>query len=368
MEDNPGWFAHPFYEKWAEPFEDKYQMVDMVMVGDNTFAKNKTKKKEFRHCTFCDKSHPYTKFNNDAHLLSKIIGNTNLFSTFECDSCNNKFSLFETDLASFLGLGRSITSLSNNKKAPGFPGIGLEARSIIFKDKKLMVIHKENAERNVEEGSTKLDYQKPTYTPANIYKLFLKCALSVLPQNEVIRDYKLALLYLQGGQVLTGSHINVFRFPLTVKMPLHVYIFKKKIPSDKIPTYIMSFYFDNMVVSFPVLLHCDDLIYLNETVQIPAPPPYFIHGNDLTPIVPTFTRYDLSSPLKLKFEPEEITMQFNKDDLDNATMFDTKTGELKQTVYNPAGSKYFIATEHGTVFSKEELPELMERIEQEFSI
>lgn len=367
MEENPGWFPHPSFEKWAEPFEDKYQMVDMLMIGDSAFAINKTRKQVGRHCIFCNKSYPDTKFKNDAHLLSRMIGNPDLFSTFECDSCNNNFSLFETDLAWFLGLGRSITGLSNNRKAPGFPGIGTEAKSVLFRDKKVMVIHKENAERNAEEATTKLSYQKPSYTPANVYKLFLKCALSCLPQEEVVRDYCLALEYLRGGKVLTGAHINMFRFPLTVKMPLHVYIFKKKSEADKLPMYIMSFYFDNLVITLPVLLHREDTRYMNEEIQLPAAPPYFIHGNDLAPIVPSFATYDLSSPFKLKAEPEEITMQFNKEHLANASWFDPKTGEQMLTAYNPAGSKYFIATENGMKFTKDELTELISLIEKKFS-
>ena len=60
-----------------------------------------------------------------------------------------------------------------------------------------MVIHNENAERNAEEGSTKLAYQKPTYTPANVYKLFLECALSALPRQEVLKDKVMdGILYL----------------------------------------------------------------------------------------------------------------------------------------------------------------------------
>jgi len=367
MDEKIGWYAHPAFEKWAEPFEDKYQLVNMLMIGDPAFSKNKTHKQIGRHCNFCNKDYPEAKFDTAAHLLSKMIGNTDLYSTFECDDCNNKFSLFETDLASFLGLGRSITGLKESRLPPGFAGIGLEAKSFFFKGKKLLVIKKENAERNLEEGSTKLQYQKPSYTPANIYKLFLKCALSVLPQDEVVSEFQLALKHLQGGTVLGGAHINIFRFPLTLNMPLHVYIFKKKIITDKLPAYVVSFYFDNLVITIPVLLHRDDLVHLNQSVQMPASPPYFVYGNDIDKIEPSFFTHDLSSPVKLKFEPEEIIMQFNKSDLEQSTRFDPKTGEETQTAYNPAGSKYFIGTEEGTSFTKEELTELISVIDKKFS-
>ena len=367
MEDKLGWYVHSAFKAWAEPFEDKYQMVDMIMVGDAAFAKNKTKKQQGRHCIFCNKTNSETTFKDDAHLLSRMLGNTDLFSTFECDKCNNLFSKLETDVASFLGVGRSITGMSEARHAPGYPGIDLNARFMVFNNKKLLVIHKENAERNAEEGTTKLKYQKASYTPANIYKLFLKCALSILPNDEVVKDFQLALQHLQGGTFLGGAHINVFRFPLTVKMPLHVYLFKRKSDTDKLPLYVASFYFYNLVVNVPVLLHQEDIKFMNQNIEMPAAPPYFVYDCDLHPIVPTFTTHDLSSPYKLKYEPEELLMKFNLADLENTVRFDPATGEETHGTYNPAGSKYFIQTESGTTFTKEEIPDLLKAIEEEFS-
>ena len=37
MEEKIGWEAHPAYEAWAQPFEDKYQMVDVLMGGDKAY-------------------------------------------------------------------------------------------------------------------------------------------------------------------------------------------------------------------------------------------------------------------------------------------------------------------------------------------
>src|SRR5438046_2508594 len=116
MEDKLGWYPHSSLTTWAEAFEDKYQMVDMIRVGDTTFAKNKTRQQQGRHCIFCNKSYPEVTFKHAAHLLSRMIGNTDLFSTFECDECNSRFSLLETDVASFLGLGRSISGMKGERK------------------------------------------------------------------------------------------------------------------------------------------------------------------------------------------------------------------------------------------------------------
>ena len=100
---------------------------------------------------------------------------------------------------------------------------------------------------------------------------------------------------------------------------------------------------------------------------MPASPPYFVYGNDINKIEPSFFTHDLSSPVKLKFEAEEIIMQFNKSDLEQSTRFDPETGEETQSAYNPAGSKYFIGTEEGVSFTKEELTELINVIGEKFS-
>jgi len=366
-EEKLGVYPHRLYDHWAPAFEAKYQMVDFLMNGDTAFSKNKIRKQEGRHCIFCNKNFPQTTFKNAAHLISKMIGNTSLYSTFECDACNNKFSKLETELGYFLGIGRSITGMKDNRLPPGFSGIGLNAKSFLLNGKKILVIKKEDAERNLNEGITKLKYKKPAYTPSNIYKLFLKCALSILPQEEVVSDFELALEYLKGGKVLLGACINIFRFPLTMNMPLHIHLFKKKNPNDKLPAYIVIFYFDNLVVSLPVLLHRHDLVNLKEPVEIPNCPPYFFYGNNINELKASFSTHNLSSPKKLELEEEEeITMKFDQSSLENSVRFDTMTGEVEHTKYNPAGSKYFIATEPGATFTKEEIQELTVMINNKF--
>lgn len=50
-------------------------------------------------------------------------------------------------------------------------------------------------------------------------------------------------------------------------------------------------------------------------MEIPITPPYFVRGNELAPIIPTFSQHDLSSQLKLKNEQEIIGIQFFKGEL-----------------------------------------------------
>lgn len=366
MKEKLGWFVHPAFSTWAPPFEAKYQMVDFFKTGDPAFSKYKTKKQDGRHCIFCNRSYPEATFGNAAHLISKMIGNKDLYSTFECDDCNNRFSLFETDLSYFLGIGRSFSAMHENKKIPGFAGGNLDAKSIVFNGKKILIIKTQNAEHSYSDGVAKLMYQKPTYTPANVYKLFLKCAISVLPMEVINSDYQLALSYIRGEKVLSGAHVNIFRFPLSVKMPLHIQIFHKKVKSEPIPTYIASFYFDNLVVTFPVLLHRNDLQYMNKKINLLIAPPYLVYGNDISKLAPSVSMQNLSSPIKLKYEIDELNIEFEKSQLEKAALYDPVNGTESVESFNPADSKYQIITEENVAFTKEELAELHKRIELEF--
>ncbi len=128
----------------------------------------------------------------------------------------------------------------------------------------------------------------------------------------------------------------------------------------------LHFYFDNLVITFPVLLHRNDLQYINQKITIPIAPPYFMDGNDLNELVPSITMHNLSSPNKLKYELDELNMEFEKSQLEKAVRYDPVTGAESIEALNPANSKYQIISLDDTTFTKEELSELSKRIELEF--
>lgn len=359
-----GWFEPKQFKKQSELFEYHYKMVDFITAGEHTFKKKKSNGRYGDNCLFCGKSYPTVQFKNAPHLLSNMLG-SDLYSKFECDECNSYFSKLETDFASYLGIGRSFTRLDDSKKTPGFSAIGLEVKTILFKGHKIIITKNEN-QSNTKDGVSKLMYGKPTYTPSNVYKLLLKYGLSVLPIETVTTKYNKALEFLKSNKIFQGSIICIYKYPLTVKMPLHVHVFRKKDMNDKLPTDVISLYFDNVVITLPIPFHLDDMTFWNESITIPVAPPYFIGGHDMGEIEALQYKDNLSSPNLKKNEPEELSIAINRSDPNKSYAYNLKTGESSEQDYNPSDIKFLIATQEGVSFTKEELHELNNIIQEKF--
>ncbi|HSY61040.1 MAG TPA: hypothetical protein VK796_04145, partial [Cytophaga sp.] len=171
-------FPHPDFADRAKLFFNKYELLTIKGPGNPNYSKRRLKKYKDRTCRFCGRSFPVTNFYNYSHLLPQLIGNGDMYSDFECDECNVIFSSYENDLAEFLGISRSITGMSGTKKTHGFVARKLSAKSRSFIGNNILIIAPEDLKR--EGNKTMITYTKNPFTPANVYRSFLKSALSLL--------------------------------------------------------------------------------------------------------------------------------------------------------------------------------------------
>ena len=104
----------------ADQFFSKYELK--YKFDTNIDKKRYLGKNNNKICRFCDKTEPNTSFKKDAHVIPQLIGNHKLLSNFECDICNDLFSIFENSLASYLGPLRTIAGIVGRKgtKRPQF--------------------------------------------------------------------------------------------------------------------------------------------------------------------------------------------------------------------------------------------------------
>ncbi len=361
---------HPFFPERARLFYEKYDVLELLGTGDNRYSRKALKKRSIRVCRFCNRDCSRTTFKNDSHLVSRFIGNTDLFSDFECDECNNKFGQFEKDLSYFIGISRSITGLNGERKAPSFVASRLSAKSRSFIGQNILILSKkdlneENSEEDRRAGKTTITYTKPPYIPSNVYKALVKAALSILSEDEVGKNYSKGIEYLMGGNFLSGAHISGYTLPFEINMPLHIQIFKKRNAADCIPTHVFGFYFQNHIIYLPLPLHKEDIPFYNRKMDMPYAPPYFLHGNPVVNIVPSSYQRDLSSNEIVNDDKESMIMMINPDFFATSYKYDPIEDEFVKGENNPLNTKYIIVTRAGTTFTKEQVRELTEFLKRE---
>jgi len=354
-------FSHPEFESQAKEFQKRYDLYDIVATGDSRYSKRNQRTTAASICRFCGLGYPDTKFSNLSHLLSKMIGNTNLYSGFECDKCNEKFSDYENDLADFLGISRSITGMSGEKQAPGFVGRRIGAKSRSFAGNNILIIAPEDVKR--EGTKTTISYVKKAYSPFKIYKALLKCALSLLSEQEVNRDYNRAINCLNGKAAMTsGATISGYQLSFQSNFPLHVYTFKKRIIEDKVPTHVMCFYFQNHIIVLPLPFHNADH---GGDLDILVPPPYFVSSQDLTNLIPTPFIRDMTSNIKVDDDEENIVIQLDPQSLKKICRYDPVTDTIEDAEYNPSDQKYFILTKEGVTIDPKAFSDFMAEFTKE---
>jgi hypothetical protein len=155
----------------------------MTGVGEDAYSKRALRGYTSRSCLFCGRSYPEAPFKTLAHLAPQLIGNSNLYSDFECDDCNKVFSELEGDLAAFLGVSRSIVGVGKDKKTVGFKGRRLTAKSRSFMGEYILIVSPEEIE--TVGGTSTLKYTKNPFSPIAVYRAMLKVSLSLLGPEHV---------------------------------------------------------------------------------------------------------------------------------------------------------------------------------------
>jgi hypothetical protein len=346
-------FAHPNFAGRAKDFYDKYELIAVIGNGEEIYSKRKLKGYSKRVCRFCGLSYPNTLFSNYSHLLPQLIGNRDLYSDFECDACNEKFSSFENDLAEYLGVSRSITGLTVDKQTKGFIAKRLRAKSRSFIGNNILILAPEDVER--KDNTITIRYTKNAFVPANVYKALLKSSLSLIDAEQV-KDYNHAIDYLNGESMIVGGALVAgYKLTSSLSLPLHVLVFCKKNVDDKTPTHVIVFNFQNHIIAFPMPLNNNDIPLYKMNFKIIIPPPYFTNKENMAISMPTPFKDDFSSTEKVLDQDEHLTFLLNSDELKNSYSYNPETDEYKKEEYNPAGFKYLILVKEGTLINPKEL-------------
>ncbi|WJI44006.1 hypothetical protein NL532_25815 [Mesorhizobium sp. C120A] len=140
-----------------------------------------------RHCRFCGKESPDVSFSNDAHAVPAFVGNKVLFSRYECNTCNDRFSEFEDDFAKMTMGDRAVGRVAKRK---GFASLKAKDKRSSWEHTPTGVLIKQYEEDGIftldpENSSLVVKHDTQPFRRLGVYKCLSKCAYTLLPDSEL---------------------------------------------------------------------------------------------------------------------------------------------------------------------------------------
>lgn len=222
-----------------------------------------------RKCIFCDLSYPDTSFYTKAHLMPQCLGNKRVLSYKECDECNNHFSVFENDIANYLGYNRIFFSDKNIKFKP--PGAKYEISKAKSGKGYNIVPLKKNIKVIINDSNkSHIQVRSHSFSLLNIWKLLVKIGLSAMPYED-LQNYDGLIRFLFDDCVhMHESHPKELYLVYChtvkngfIKEPIAI-LYKKKNAETRALTHTLQFYFYNQVWQIFLPLNTqDNILYDN---------------------------------------------------------------------------------------------------------
>lgn len=263
-------------------------------------------------CRFCGKKEPDAKFQKVAHAIPHFIGNKSLKSNYECDDCNEKiFSPMESHFCRFMGLFHALSHVSKGGKVPSFKVNSYDKGRINVGEEWTDVYCMEN--EDISFGINKERKQitiKATrsYVPVEVYKIVVKMALTIMPEEEM-PHFQMTLLWLMNkGVPLQHLYLGVRIYESLLPFNGKCMIYKRKANNTDVPCYLFGLSYNNIFIQTYIPL-CDEDMSQRGNVTMPFIP----SESDKKGFRYNFYDYDLSSTEKVY--NEEVSMSFNYEHL-----------------------------------------------------
>jgi len=238
-----------------------YEQKCFIGMYDNKLT---LKHKHQRTCRFCNKSYPDVKFSNRAHIIPELLGNKNLLSDFECDSCNSRFGKYENDLANFLGPFRTAAAVKGKNGVPKYRSTDNQLTITKSHDNSVEVAMNDDPENHISvEGDViKIQSKSNPYKPINIYKSFLKSAISFVDDDEIGFLSNTIRFLSDDSYTANEEYDSLFTMvqnfiPGNIHEDIFVLYYKKR--PDYIeypaPSLVFMFYIKNLVLQLVIPFH-----------------------------------------------------------------------------------------------------------------
>lgn len=288
-------------------------------------------------CRYCGKSAPDVTFKKIAHAMPELLGNKFLFSNDECDICNSYFDKhLENNLANFLGISRTTSQVHGKKGVPTTKSSGGDRVEAINGD--IVVIHAENSEiiKAVGEKTIMISSSPTPYVPVNVYKCFVKIALSAMPAYA-LQGFSECLRWIRYNNEPAKFDPRILKMNVTMvpgKSPFRkiwLQIYKRTGDKEKYPYMVCVISFSNYMFQFAVPFNKKDKHLKIEKFQPPVFP--MINGLRLPGqapnIKPSVQSIDLSG--KKSISPPNVSYM-HIDQTETALELDDVPEEIKSRI------------------------------------
>lgn len=234
-------------------FYDCYELINQYYYFNETI-KPKVYipiKQKPRVCIFCGKSDSETPFRKKAHIIPKALGNRTLFTTIECDECNQKSGdTIENDFIEYLNATRALAKKRGGDKGHvkykpsgkiSYIKSGVTSNTIeIYEDEadeSIKVLYLPNNKMSIEMTSSRpINY-------VNVVKALAKMGLLLFTVEEIKANYHI-IQWIKGEIDYLPIFLKGFFLGNEVENTiLSVYKLKSEIP--ELEPIFVSFYFSN---------------------------------------------------------------------------------------------------------------------------
>lgn len=316
---------------FAEEFNKNYAPVKIITAFDEP---GELMEAGQRTCKFCNETSPKVSFNNKAHVIPHQLGNENLISDFECDRCNKIFSKYESELAKFLGITRTVMMTRGKKGIPNFFSPKNSVTAVVEKffniKNAVKVSAGDNLDFDLKSGMTVIEYDKNPYRPIQVFKSLIRIGFCMMETDD-LKYYsgtinKILLSNKYDARCNGNQLFDVYCSSLPQESPTLAILFKRKTDAG-IPSHVLILFCGQAMYQLTMPFHAEDEKKYQDNFSVLIMPPFhFREDYQENKDVPTRLINWSSNDLK----QEKGTFGFETDPahLDNLGAFDPKTNQF----------------------------------------
>ena len=243
-------------------------------------------KQDNQVCRFCGQGCPGVTFKKKAHAIPESLGNKSLYTTYECDACNQMFGQgIENDFGNWSKPMRNFAGTRGKRSVPTIKMESAGGSQGRFEPMEIAI--QQNPVDPIpifkfDEKAKTLNLwpRRDPYTPVAVLKTFVKIGLSVLPEEE-IHNFRAMLSWLRNcnhqGQPEGGCPVLRTFVPGPHPFRLSLCLLRRKEDEFLAPYVTFILYHEYEV--FQVFLQSDrrDDHIMGESISFPPFPVAYLH-------------------------------------------------------------------------------------------